>query len=147
MQKFLILPLFLLLTSSAFAQDANKILGTWLTQEGDSRVEITKNSHGKFDGKIIWLKEPNRENGKAKLDDKNPDTKLQLRPIMGLQILEGFIYNNSDKEWVNGTIYDPKSGNTYKCLMWFDGDGKTLNVKGYVGVSLIGRKVKWTKIK
>ncbi len=104
-----------------------------------------QNDDGTFDGKIIWLKEPNRENGEAKLDDKNPDERLQSRPIKGLEILQGFTYDEDDKEWVDGTIYDPKSGSTYKCLMWFDDDPNTLMVKGYIGVSIIGKKVQWKR--
>nr|WP_321406688.1 DUF2147 domain-containing protein [uncultured Carboxylicivirga sp.] len=64
---------------------------------------------------------------------------------MGLKLLEGFTYDNDDEEWVDGTIYDPKSGSTYKCLMWFDGDPNTLMVKGYIGVSIIGKKVQWKR--
>ncbi|MBU8893248.1 MAG: DUF2147 domain-containing protein, partial [Bacteroidales bacterium] len=43
-------------------------------------------------------------------------------------------------------IYDPKEGKTYKCFMWFeDGDDKILHVKGFIGFSLLGREVEWTR--
>ena len=122
----------------------DKVLGVWLTQDKDSKVEITKDQYGKYYGKIVWLKNPT-ENGIAKLDDENPDEKLRTRPIMGLTLLSGFEYDEGDEEWNSGTIYDPKSGNTYKCYMWFGTDNNVLNVKGYVGVSIIGRKVAWTR--
>ena len=128
-----------------FSQDANKIVGFWLTQEGDSQVKIFKATNGKYYGKIVWLKDLNEEDGTPKVDDKNPDAKLQTRPIMDLLLLNSFLYDENNKEWNKGTIYDPKSGNTYKCYLWFENNPEILHVKGYIGVSLIGRKVEWTR--
>jgi len=128
-----------------FSQDANKIVGFWLTQEGDSQVKIFKATNGKYYGKIVWLKDLNEEDGTPKVDDKNPDAKLQTRPIMDLLLLNSFLYDENNKEWNKGTIYDPKSGNTYKCYLWFEDNPEILHVKGYIGVSLIGRKVEWTR--
>ena len=133
-------------SSQLFAQDADKILGYWLTQDGDSQVKIFKAQDGKYYGDIKWLQTPNREDGTPKIDDKNENEKLQNRPILGLQILKGFKYDTDDQEWVNGTIYDPKVGKTYKCYIWFEeGDDITLHVKGYIGFSLLGREVEWKR--
>ena len=144
MRKVLLLSLTLLFWLSVSAQDENRVVGTWLTQYGDSKVTIKKDANGKFYGEITWLKEPNK-NGKPKVDDKNPNANLQSRPIMGLRILDGFSYEPDDKEWIDGKIYDPKEGKTYKCLMWFDEEPNKLHVKGYIGFSLIGKQVVWTK--
>jgi len=140
----LILSIFLI--PALFAQNADQILGYWLTQDGDSQVKIFKATNGKYYGEIKWLKTPNEEDGTPKLDDNNPDPDLQKKPVLGLQILKGFNYDNDDKEWVDGTIYDPKNGKTYKCFMWFEeGDDVTLHVKGFIGISLIGREVEWKR--
>lgn len=146
MRKLFLVSLLVLFGAALYAQDENKVVGVWLTQDGDSKVTISKDAKGKFNGEITWLKEP-LKNGKPKVDDKNPDPKLQTRPTLGLRLLSGFEYNKSDKEWVNGTIYDPKSGKTYKCYMWFEKDPNVLSVKGYIGFSLIGREVQWTRDK
>ena len=146
MRRLLLLSLCFFFWSSLSAQDENRVVGLWLTQNGDSKVTISKDSKGKFSGEITWLKEPNR-NGKPKLDDKNPNVTLQSRPVMGLVILSGFNYEKDDKEWIDGKIYDPKEGKTYKCLMWFDEDPNVLHVKGYIGFSLIGKQVIWTREK
>lgn len=128
----------------AFSQ-ADKIVGYWLTQEGDSQVRIFKAPNGKYCGKIEWLDEP-MENGKPKVDDDNPDPKLQNRPIMGLQLLNDFVYNAGEKEWDNGTIYDPKSGNTYDCYMKFQEGDNVLYIKGFVmGIRWLGRTAEWTR--
>jgi uncharacterized protein (DUF2147 family) len=135
---------FILATTAIYAQDENKVLGTWLTSGGDSKITIKKSSNGKFSGEVVWLKDPNRD-GKPKTDHKNPDEKLRSRPTLGLSILSGFEYDADDKEWEDGTIYDPKEGKTYKCIMWFEKDPNQLHVKGYIGFSLIGKEVVWTK--
>ena len=124
---------------------ADQVVGYWLTDGGESQIKVFKAADGKFYGNIVWLKEPN-ENGKAKVDDDNPDEKLRSRPLLNLQILKGFSYDTDDQEWTKGKIYDPKTGSTYSCYMWFeDNNTNTLFVKGFIGVSLIGKSTKWTR--
>lgn len=122
------------------------ILGVWLNEDKDAHVEIYKSGEVYF-GKIIWLKEPIREEtGEAKLDDKNEDESLRNRPVMGLNLLNNFTFDGDD-EWEDGTIYDPKNGKTYSCYMTFEDESKqTLKVRGYIGFSLIGRTTYWTKV-
>jgi uncharacterized protein (DUF2147 family) len=127
-----------------FAQN-DMVTGFWLTQDGDSQVEIFKAPGNKYNGRIVWLKEPLDENGQVKRDDKNPDNNLKSRPTLGLGLLNDFTYNASKKEWERGTIYDPKSGRTYDCFMRLDGDN-TLKLKGFVmGMRLLGREATWTR--
>ena len=47
-----------------------------------------------------------------------------------------------DDEYEDGTIYDPKNGKTYSCII--TRNGKKLDVRGYVGFSWIGRTTTWT---
>lgn len=147
MKKLFFFLAFLFLASTYISAQADKIVGFWLTEEGTSQVQIYKGTDGKFYGKITWLEEPN-ENGKPKVDDDNPDPKLQSRPIMGLPLLQGFEYDKKDKEWQNGTIYDPKSGKTYDCFMWFEDDDSVLQIKGFVmGMRFLGRTSAWKREK
>jgi uncharacterized protein (DUF2147 family) len=81
---------------------------------------------------------------KPKTDNKHPDTKLHSRPMLGLINLWGFIYN-AEGYWENGHIYDPKNGKEYKCTIKLK-DINTLNVRGYIGISLIGRSDTWQKL-
>ena len=119
------------------------IIATWLNEEGTAKVRIFKAKNKKYYGKIVWLKEPNR-NGKPKMDDENPDKAKRKKPIMGMQILRGFSYDAGDKDWSGGTIYDPKTGKTYSCTITKKGD-KAIKVRGYIGISLIGKTTVWTK--
>lgn len=143
---FLLLTVFFLSASVSAQVKADDILGVWLNEDKDAHVQI-ENVNGKYFGKIIWLKLPiDEETGKPKLDKKNPDNELKKRPVMGLTLLSGFKFDGSD-EWEDGEIYDPKSGNTYSCYMVFtDKTKKTLKVRGYIGISLIGRTTYWTKV-
>lgn len=146
--KFLFVAFLLavFLSPDLFAQEADNVLGYWLTQEGDSQVKIFKAKDGKYYGNIKWLDEPNEEDGTPKVDDENSNPELQKRPILGLQLLKSFNYDEKAEEWVDGTIYDPKNGKTYKCFMWFeDGDETILHVKGFIGFSLLGREVEWKR--
>lgn len=142
MKKFLTLAaLFICLQTVAFAQNLSPI-GIWTNQEKEARFEIYK-CGDKLCGKIIWLKEPNRD-GKPKTDVNNPDKKLQSQPVIGLVFLKGFEYDEHNK-WDDGTIYDPKSGKTYSSYMQMLSKDK-IEVKGYVGISLIGRSQIWTRV-
>ncbi|WP_200465754.1 DUF2147 domain-containing protein [Carboxylicivirga marina] len=146
MRKYLLSIALMVLSLASFGQKNTKVVGTWLTQDGDSKVEISQNDDGSFTGEIIWLQDPTEEDGSEKLDEHNPDEDLKKRKIMGLKLLKNFQFDEDEEEWNDGTIYDPKSGNTYKCYMWFDGNPNKLQVKGYIGFSLIGKKVSWTRV-
>ena len=80
-----------------------------------------------------------------KIDIKNPDPSLRSRPAVGLEILRNFTYAG-DGEWEDGTVYDPKSGRTYSCKMSMS-DPDKLNIRGYVGFSMLGRTESWTRAK
>jgi uncharacterized protein (DUF2147 family) len=133
---------------SAQEVKADDILGVWLNEDKDAHVEIYKDGD-KYFGKIIWLKNPIREEtGKPKLDKENEDESLRTRPVMGMLLLSDFEFDGDD-EWEDGTIYDPKNGKTYKCYMEFEDEDNlnTLKVRGFIGFSLLGRTTYWTKVK
>lgn len=134
---------FFVLSVQVFAQKKDDILGKWLNPSGEGQIEIYKRGD-KFFGKLAWIKEPNDANGKPKTDEKNPTESLRIRPILGLEILKNFIFD--DGKWVDGTIYDPKSGKTYSCKLTLK-DNNQLSVRGFIGVSLIGRTEVFKRVK
>lgn len=131
------------LSVSTFAQSAEAVVGKWFNNDKEAQIQIYKKGN-EFNGKIVWLKNPNNEDGKVKTDVKNPEDNLRTRPIWGLEILKGFKYDDGD--WEGGTIYDPKSGKTYSCKLTLNGNDK-LNVRGYIGIAIIGRTDNWTRVK
>lgn len=122
------------------AQQADDIVGQWYTTERDAKVEIFK-ERGRYHGKVVWMDEP-ETNGKPKVDENNTDKAKRDRPILGMRLLSDFSFE--DGKWEDGTIYDPRNGKTYSCTIKKK-DASTLEVRGYVGVSLIGRTVEWFK--
>jgi|CXWL01.1.fsa_nt_gi uncharacterized protein (DUF2147 family) len=132
------------------AADGDVILGMWMTQPTDkgwAHVEIGKTGDH-FHGTIIKLDAPNFPAGdpmagQPKIDRENPEPSLQTRPIQGLRIMDGFTYAG-DGVWEDGTIYDPETGKTYSCKMSLVGE--TLRVRGYIGISLLGRTTEWTRV-
>lgn len=146
MKKNLFIAIIILFVPLFLNAQANKIEGSWTTEKGTSAVDVSKSSDGKYFGKISWLEEPN-ENGKPKVDSENEDPQLAKRPIMGLNLLEGFEYDSKKERWINGSIYDPDNGKTYDCFAWFeDGNFDVLYIKGYVaGIKALGRKTVWKR--
>lgn len=135
----------LLISISVFSnhyQQPDAIVGTWVNASGKGHIQIYKQGD-KYYGKLVWLKEPNDAQGNPKLDVKNPNASLRTKPLLGSIILRDFVYD--DKEWNSGRIYDPQNGKEYKCFLRLK-DSKTLNVRGYVGVSLLGRTETWTRV-
>ncbi|MDN4165322.1 DUF2147 domain-containing protein [Cytophagales bacterium LB-30] len=145
MKQILSLLLFCLLSMPLWAQkEADQILGKWYNTEKSAQVEIYA-CGDRYCGKIVWLKEPTYEDGTAKIDKNNPEEKLRSRALMGLNLLTGFEYDE-DNVWEDGEIYDPKEGKTYSCMLTLKPNGE-LEVRGYVGFSLIGKTVIWTRVK
>lgn len=143
--RILLLGSILMVAGSLLAQDykTDDILGHWLNEDQDGKVEIYK-ENGKYFGKLVWLKFPiDEETGKPKLDKHNPDDELKKRPSKGIVLMTDFEYDG-DGEWDEGEIYDPKSGKTYSCYMKLESMEK-LKVRGFIGVSLIGKTTYWTR--
>jgi uncharacterized protein (DUF2147 family) len=129
--------------ASAQTGNPDDILGVWKNGEGTGHIRIEK-AGSKYQGRIVWLKEPiDPGTGKAKLDKLNPDKGKKNTPIMGMTNLWGFNYTGKNV-WDDGRIYDPKKGSTYDCTIKMK-DANTLEVRGYIGISLIGRTDTWTR--
>ncbi len=142
MKKLIIFLFLAIYAVTVIAQEADKITGIWWNEEKTTKIEVKK-VDGKYIGTIVYMIPEKYENGQPPKDDNNPDPKLQTRSLIGLQILDGFVYDSKKKEWKDGTIYDPKSGNTYDCYGWFEND-ELLKLKGFVaGIRLLGRSSEW----
>jgi uncharacterized protein (DUF2147 family) len=139
MKKSILLSVFLLFALIAKAQTkADDLLGVWLSEDKDGKITVFK-ENGKYYGRITWGKDGTRT------DTKNPDEKLRSRKIVGSVILKDFTFDGDDT-WEDGTIYDPNSGKTYDCKMTLQG-ANTLNIRGFVGISMFGRTSVWTRTK
>jgi uncharacterized protein (DUF2147 family) len=135
------------IVSSSFIRydgGGDRLLGVWEPSNGRARVKVEKIG-SKYFGKIVWLKEPNDPTTKQpKTDKNNPDPALQNVPLKGYRMLKDFVYKGND-EWSDGTIYDPLNGSTYSCSIKME-DANTLNIRGYIGVSALGRTDVWKRL-
>ena len=118
--------------------------GFWLTEKKSGIVEIFPCAGGDtLCGKLAWFRIKPDDPKPQGLDLKNPDAARRNRPLCGLTFMSGF-KPTEPNNWEEGSVYDPDSGNAYHATMRLQGDG-TLRLRGYIGISLIGRSEVWTR--
>ena len=127
------------------AFSADTPVGLWKniddeTGKPKALIRITENA-GAFQGQIEKLyREPN-EDQNPKCDKCEGARKDQ--PIVGMVILSGL--KKDGEEFNGGEIIDPKNGKVYKAKMHLTDTGKKLNVRGYVGMPMLGRSQVWVR--
>ena len=120
-------------------------VGLWYAEGGAAEVQVFPCAD-EFCGKVVWLRSPLGEDGCELRDDKNPDSILRSRAIIGLVVLTGLKPVDDDQAaWSGGSIYDPATGRTYSCKARLQGNDK-LFLRGYFGIQLLGRTTTWTKV-
>ena len=82
-------------------------------------------------------------NAPTHVDARNPDSALRTHSLCGLVIGHGFRLKDAAHA-ENGTLYDPKTGKTYRGSM--AAEGTHLDLRGYVGLKIFGRSQTWTRI-
>jgi uncharacterized protein (DUF2147 family) len=139
-----IVVLFSAFTFIQTASEGDRLVGVWEPSHGKAKVKIEKIGN-KYYGKIVWLKEPVDPETKApKVDKNNPDESMRSTPLKGYRILKDFEYTDKNV-WTEGTIYDPENGSTYSCTIKMK-DDNTLDIRGYIGVSALGRTDVWKRL-
>ena len=142
--KCLIVTAILMLASSLVAA-AGSPVGVWRSIDDKTRQERS----------IIRITEENGElkGVVEKIFDQPGDDPAHLckeckderkdKPIIGMAILWGLKMDGN--AWAGGEILDPKNGKIYRCKITLSEDGKSLNVRGFIGISLIGRSQTWLR--
>jgi uncharacterized protein (DUF2147 family) len=130
------------IASKAFAASP---VGLWYAEGGAAEVQVFPCAD-EFCGRVVWLRSPLGEDGCELRDDKNPDSALRNRAIIGLLVLTGLKPADDDQAaWSGGSIYDPASGHTYSCIARLEGNDR-LFLRGYFGIQLLGRTTTWTRV-
>jgi uncharacterized protein (DUF2147 family) len=129
---------------TAMAQ-ADSPVGTWQTIDDHTGqpkalVQITQESSGALDGKVIKGLGPN-DHPDRRCTACTDDRKDQL--ILGMTIINDM--KKVDDGWDGGQILDPENGKVYKCKMHLEDGGQKLVVRGYIGFSLLGRSQTWIR--
>lgn len=136
MLKVLTSSVLLLMSVYAYA-GADAIQGIWETEDG-GYVYI----HPEGDtwvGTVVGSRA-----GEARYDAKNPDENLRDRRLLGVNVVTGLKYDG-DNRWDDGEVYSPDNGKTYDLSAELK-DQDTLKVRGYIGISLLGRSQTWQRI-
>ncbi|MBT3621986.1 MAG: DUF2147 domain-containing protein [Flavobacteriales bacterium] len=142
MKKMTTTLLFAFASLIAFSQTNADIVGEWFNAEKDAVITIFEDGET-ISGKITWMKLPNDADGTPKTDPLNPDESLRTRARLGMVMMSGFAYDEGNV-WDDGSLYDPKKGKTYSGMMTLK-DANTLDLRGYIGFSFIGRSSTWTR--
>jgi uncharacterized protein (DUF2147 family) len=143
MRTKLLALLLLLLPLSAFAQ--NTPVGTWTTiddktQKPKSVVEIYQAKDGSLAGRVTDVLQSDR--GPNPVCDKCSGDRKD-KPVKGMVILWGI--KQKGDVWEGGQILDPASGKVYSVKVTPVDDGKKLEVRGFMGFSLLGRTQTWVR--
>ncbi|MCC2544974.1 DUF2147 domain-containing protein [Hymenobacter sp. BT175] len=121
-------------------------LGVWVDDSGDAHIEVYHCGE-KLCGRLVWLREPNdARTGHPKLDARNPEPHKRNQPLQNLVVLQGLTYSAGSGRWEDGQIYDPHNGRTYSCYLSMANKDR-MEVKGYIGFSIIGRSHYWSRVK
>lgn len=132
------------MSSLSFAED---ITGMWQsiddkTGAPKALVEIRKEANGTYAGKIIKITPRAGYTPKETcVDCPAPYTN---KPILGLDVMTG-LKQGEGLNYVNGRILDPNSGKVYSMKAKLSSNGKRLHLRGYVGVSALGRNQIWLR--
>lgn len=131
--------------TAAIAQTTDTPVGVWQTIDDNTHqpkalVQISQGDDGTLSGKVVKGLNPNDKPGKlcTACTDERKD-----KPIIGMTIIKN-MKQDGDK-WDGGNILDPENGKVYKCNMHLEDGGRKLVVRGYIGVSLLGRSQTWIR--
>lgn len=129
---------------------ASPLVGYWKsvddrTGEALSLIEIKKLQDGTYGGFIIHRY---AVNGVPALTycTKCPEP-YKNKPIVGMQLLSGFIEDpKKPNTFINGKVLEAKSGKIFEGKGQLIADGRRLRLRGYVGISMLGRTQVWVKV-
>ena len=143
--KTTLIALALAATTGAALAQATPV-GLWKTIDDEtktekSQVRITE-SGGVLIGKIEKVADPTKQDSKCELcsDDRKD------KPVLGMTIIRNAKADADKARWEGGDILDPNNGKVYKLLLKPIDGGKKLEVRGFVGMALLGRTQTWLRI-
>jgi uncharacterized protein (DUF2147 family) len=134
-----------LAAAPALASDTSPV-GRWITisektHQPSGVIEI-KLDHGALKGTVLQLL--NRPASLPPAICRKCDGPLKDQPITGMTIMWG-LTNSGGAVWDNGSILDPNSGDVYSAKVELEDGGQKLLVRGYLGISLLGRTQEWVR--
>jgi uncharacterized protein (DUF2147 family) len=143
--KHLVAASLLALTGSLACAQTSPV-GLWKTIDDDGKTEKSLvrivEAGGALMGKIEKIFDQAKQDSKCdKCSDERKD-----KPVLGMTILRNVKQDADDKEvWTGGEILDPNNGKLYKAEAKLADGGRKLDVRGFIGVALLGRTQTWVR--
>jgi uncharacterized protein (DUF2147 family) len=135
---------FALTGMSAWAQASP--VGLWKTIDDETKQEKSlvriSETAGVLQGRVEKIADPAKQESVCELCEGA----LKNQKVLGMAILDGVKRAGSADVWEGGTILDPNNGKVYKVKLTPQEGGKRLEVRGYVGVPLLGRTQVWIRV-
>jgi uncharacterized protein (DUF2147 family) len=145
MKKSIVATLVALMALPALAQMSPS--GLWKTiddKDGSAKSEIRiSQTAGLFTGKVEKILDPKAKPGELCVECTD-DRKGQ--PMLGLEIIRGVRQVEGQAVWEGGTIVEPSTGKIYKMKMTPIEGGAKLEIRGFIGFSLLGRTQTWIRV-
>jgi uncharacterized protein (DUF2147 family) len=111
------------------------ILGEWWTEGKEGRIRFVRAEDGTYQGILVWGSNPGK-------DVNNKDPKRRNLSVLGSVLIWHLRYD--DGEYVDGYIYNPRDGDTYR----IDAElmaRNALKIRGYLGIRLFGQSQTWAR--
>jgi uncharacterized protein (DUF2147 family) len=146
MRRATLTGLLMLMSMASFAKDTLADT-TWqtiddVTGQPKALVHFNEIGHGALGATVLKLVDKN-----AKTICQNCPGSLKNKPIVGLRIVQNLKpVEGKPNQYEDGVILDPHNGKTYSLKGELSPDGKTLNLRGYLGISLLGRNQVWQRV-
>jgi uncharacterized protein (DUF2147 family) len=126
----------------AFAQGANSPVGLWKSVDDETRAAKSLIRIVEKDGTLTGRVEKILTDKVDAKCDKCTDERKD-KPVQGMTIITGM--KKDGDGWAGGEILDPNNGKVYRSQMKLVEDGRKLEVRGYIGVPLLGRTQTWLR--
>jgi len=140
LKRLMFFAMALCLTTPAVA---NELQGLWLSHDDNGKptgyINILE-ENGLYKGVIEKGLDSDKE---EKFCTACRDERKGKR-LIGMTVLKEVVKKNNNN-YQGAEILDPFSGNTYRVKLTLKDEGQTLDVRGYVGVSLFGRTQTWKR--
>jgi uncharacterized protein (DUF2147 family) len=144
MFKSAVMAAALLVHAAAFAQATP--VGLWKTIDDETKKEKSlvrlAETNGVLSGTIEKLLDPDRQDAKCEKCEGH----LKDKPVVGMVIVREVKKGADEGQWDGGTILDPNNGKTYKVRLTPTEGGKKLDVRGYIGMPMLGRTQTWVRV-
>lgn len=111
------------------------IVGEWWTEGKEGRIRFVRSPDGTYAGILVGGNDPGT-------DVNNKDPAVRKRPLLGSVLM--WHLRPEDGEYVDGYVYNPRNGETYRMKAELTGK-TTLKIRGYLGISLLGQSQIWTR--